>query len=218
MWLARFIDRMLDGDDGARGQEQRVQRVLDQRGAYDDAGLFAALLKALPAAEPLDEAGLARIIRALRIEPAGEGEIDPDAELAFWAALGARFPDSAYVQACWGEGLRSADRPGEALEHLLRAFELDPSLLDEFSDDVEPLAERAGGEAWLRYQISDLRSRFDDPERADDIREVYSELLEDHRDDPASMTRLRELGRQINALAAADKLPRAFVRRTRHER
>lgn len=218
MWLARFIDRMLDPEGGTRGQERRVQQVLDRRGTYDhDEALFEALLKVLPASEPLEQASLARIIRALRLEPAGELELDADAELSFWAALGQRFPDNAYVQACWGDGLRAADRTAEALDHLLRAFELDPSLVDEFSDDVEPLAERAGGEAWLRYRICDLRSRFDDPEHADEIREVYSELLEDHRGDPASMARLRELGRQINELTAADKLPRAFVRRTRSD-
>jgi hypothetical protein len=218
MWLARFIDRWLDGGDGAGEQARRVQDVLDGRGAYaDDAALFEALLRVMPAGEPLEQTSLAHIVRALRVDPAGEVDLDPDAELAFWAALGARFPDDAYIQACWGDGLRASDRRAEGLERLLRAFELDPSLVDEFADDVELLAERSGGQVWLRYRICDLRSRLDDPDQSDDIRELYSELLEDHRDDPASMARLRALGRQINELTAEDKLPRAIVRRTRTE-
>jgi hypothetical protein len=50
---------------------------------------------------------------------------------------------------------------------------------------------------------------------AEGLRESYLELVDLLGDDPAEMTALRALGRQIADLEAADRLPQTFVRRTR---
>ena len=211
MWLKRFIERVTGPDEPA--QATRVGAVLDRRGVYDDDQAFlTALLAVLDA--PLEDAALARVARALRVRP-GEIDVDPEAQLDFWTALARRHPKSPYVHACLGDALLASGRSDEALRPLLEAIELEPSLVAEFGDDLAPLAGRAGGLDHLRYQLADQRARLDDPDEADEVRERYSELLEDYRGNEPAMERIRALGAFINQLVAEDKLPRAFVRRTR---
>ncbi|WP_428268119.1 hypothetical protein [Haliangium sp.] len=52
-------------------------------------------------------------------------------------------------------------------------------------------------------------------ERADTVRERYSELLEEYEGDGPALTRIRALGRRIADLAEAGVLPRSLIRRGR---
>ena len=58
----------------------------------------------------------------------------------------------------------------------------------------------------------------DADERADAVRERYSELLEDYGDDAEALTRIRALGRRIKDLEEAEILPRSLIRRGRSRR
>lgn len=223
MWLDGLIDRIsglgdrLAGREPAAGadQDHRVRAVLDRRGLYDGDGAFLdALLAALPVTDPLTATSLARIARALRVRPQ-ELDVDAAAEIDFWRRLADRFPDDGGVRACLSSALVDDQQQQLALAAALDAVDRDPSLVAELADEVTALADRAGGHASLRLELAELIARLDEPEEADDIRERYSELLEDHRGDGTATAHIRRLGARINQLTAAGKLPRAFVRRTR---
>lgn len=71
----------------------------------------------------------------------------------------------------------------------------------------------------LRGQLDELAARPEDAdERADAIRERYSELLEDYGDDGQALARIRALGRRIADLEEAGVLPRSLIRRSRSRR
>jgi len=221
MWLDGLIDRIsglgdrLGGREPADDQDRRVRAVLDRRGLHDgDVAFLEALLAALPAAEPLLAASLARVARGLRVRPQ-ELDLDAAAEIDFWQRLAERFPDDGGVRACLSSALVDDQQQQRALDAALDAVERDPSLVAELADEVTALADRAGGHASLRLELAELAARLDEPDEADDIRERYSELLEDHRSDGTATAHIRRLGARINQLTAAGKLPRAFVRRTR---
>ncbi len=227
MWLDGLIDRLsgrisglgdrISGRDRAGDAEAaaRVQEVIDRRGLFDgDRAFLDALLAAMPAGDPLAAVSLARVAQALRVRPQ-ELDLDAAAEIAFWQRLAERFPDHGGVRACLSSALVDDQQQQPALAAALDAVERDPSLVAELADEVTSLAARAGGHASLRLEIAELIARLDEPDDADDIRERYSELLEDHRGDGPATARIRQLGARINQLTAAGKLPRAFVRRTR---
>jgi hypothetical protein len=48
---------------------------------------------------------------------------------------------------------------------------------------------------------------------ADEVRELYSDLLEEHAESPTRIERLQAVGRKIGVLTEAGTLPRAIVRR-----
>lgn len=73
----------------------------------------------------------------------------------------------------------------------------------------------------LRAEIEALASADqagDVDERAEAVRERYSELLEDYNDDAEALTRIRAVGRRIKDLEEADILPRSLIRRGRSRR
>jgi len=88
----------------------------------------------------------------------------------------------------------------------------DPGLIDDFADEVDGLSQRLGGSARLGWQVARLRARIEATDD-DDVRERYSELLEEYGDDPAALARIRPLGRRIDELTREGRLPRALVRR-----
>ncbi len=223
MWLDGLIDRISGLGDRLAGREptgdadqaQRVRAVLDRRGLYDgDDAFLDALLAALPADQPLTATSLAQVARALRVRPQ-ELDVNAAAEIDFWRRLAERFPEDGGVRACLSSALVDDQQQQRALEAALDAVDRDPALVAELADEVTALADRAGGHASLRLELAELAARLDEPDDADDIRERYSELLEDHRSDGAATAHIRRLGARINQLTAAGKLPRAFVRRTR---
>ncbi|HWN70112.1 MAG TPA: hypothetical protein VNM90_20870 [Haliangium sp.] len=72
----------------------------------------------------------------------------------------------------------------------------------------------------LRDEIETLAAAEppDIDERAETVRERYSELLDDYGDDPEALTRIRALGRRIKDLEEAGSLPRSLIRRGRSRR
>jgi hypothetical protein len=72
----------------------------------------------------------------------------------------------------------------------------------------------------LRSEIETLAATEPDDidERAETVRERYSELLDDYNDDPEAVTRIRALGRRIKDLEEAGSLPRSLIRRGRSRR
>jgi hypothetical protein len=80
----------------------------------------------------------------------------------------------------------------------------------------------------LVRELDDLRGELeilaaaeppaDIDERAEAVRERYSELLDDYSDDPEALTRIRALGRRIKDLEEAGSLPRSLIRRGRSRR
>jgi len=67
----------------------------------------------------------------------------------------------------------------------------------------------------LRVRLSDLRVALqDDADQLDDqVRELYSELLDEFRDDPAALDEIRELGEAFSVAVERGDLPRAMVMR-----
>jgi hypothetical protein len=69
--------------------------------------------------------------------------------------------------------------------------------------------------AALRAQLAAVPTG--DPEEdgvaGDQVREAYGELLDEHRADPESLSRIREVGRLIDLAVERGDLPRALIRR-----
>ncbi len=202
-------------------QEWRIAELLALRAEYPSTRLFLkAVLDALPPDEALSDGTVARISRALRgIQP--DQFYGDDTELVahqdFWFRLSYNFPESAYARACYADILLTTGDESGALDHYADAFDAKPPLLFEFGENIYDLAKNAGGDVWLRYQLACLRAALDHDEAADAeddfVRELYSELLEDYREDPEAMRRILHIGAQLRDLEADDRLPRAIVRR-----
>lgn len=223
MWFKRFIKTMIRGGGRSGGslQEQRISALLGHRSEYHSSRLFlSSIIDALPAEEELEDATISRITRTLRGAHADRSHNDDD-ELAdqcqFWFRLSYNFPESAYARACYADALATVGDSDASLAHFADAFDAKPALLFEFGSEVYDIAKRAGGDVWLRYQLACLRAALDQGEAPDEdddfVRELYSELLEEYRQEPEAMRRILHIGAQLRDLEAEDRLPRAIVRR-----
>jgi hypothetical protein len=98
-----------------------------------------------------------------------------------------------------------------------RAPEHGPELTGDDEHPHDLLARELDG---LRSEIETLAATepADVDERAETVRERYSELLDDYNDDPEALTRIRALGRRIKDLEEAGSLPRSMIRRGRSRR
>jgi hypothetical protein len=119
-----------------------------------------------------------------------------------------------HARARRAEAQLAAGHKAEAMAGYLAVFARDPGLLVELGAELEPVAAELGGEIWLEFRLLGLRAGLegaaDDP---DWVREAYGELLEEYRDDPVRVARIRAVGRLIDAAVARGDLPRALVRR-----
>lgn len=118
------------------------------------------------------------------------------------------------------DGLLAAGRREEAMAEYLEVFSRDPGLVVELGAGIEQVAAELGGDVWLDFRLAGLRAALDvaASERDSDadgewVREAYSELLEEHRDDGARLARIRDVGRLIDAAVERGDLPRALLRR-----
>ncbi len=68
--------------------------------------------------------------------------------------------------------------------------------------------------ASLEQDLAALRALLDAPPDDDSVRELYGELVDRYRDDPASLARLRPLGDEIRQLEAEGRLPSTLVVRS----
>ncbi|MCG8424839.1 MAG: hypothetical protein MJE77_43680 [Proteobacteria bacterium] len=216
--MGRLFDTRLYRERASESErDQRVAHLL--RDDTRDAALLTALADELAAGDPPDLVTLVGVVRTL----SQDAELDDETRTRFWADLSARRPSHSGIMACYSDALFAASREDEAAAVLVAAIESEPGLIGDFHDDAAEIARACGGELWLRYQLVDLGVQLDDVEQAgdsddaageaSDVRERYSELLEEHMDDAAALARIQVLGRRIAALEAAGILPRVLVRR-----
>lgn len=81
-------------------------------------------------------------------------------------------------------------------------------------DAGDALAVELGGELALRWRVTVLRAAIADPPDGDAVRELYGELVDRYRDDPASLAQIKPLGDEIRKLEAAGELPSTMVARS----
>ena len=119
------------------------------------------------------------------------------------------------------DALLGAGRRDEAMTEFLAVFASDPGLLVELGAELERVACEMGGDVWLDYRLAGLRAALDAgsahagsiDDGGDWVREAYGELLEEHRDHPARLARIRAVGRLIDEAVERGDLPRALIRR-----
>jgi len=78
----------------------------------------------------------------------------------------------------------------------------------------DALAGTVGGELALRWRIAVLRGLMADPPDGDAVRELYGEIVDRYRDDPAGLASVKPLGDEIRKLEAAGALPSTMVARS----
>lgn len=120
--------------------------------------------------------------------------------------------------------LDAGDRAG-ALGRFLDAFEHRPDLAEPWPEELDSTAAASGGELLLRWRLASLRALVHasdgeadaeaDSSDGEEIRERYSELLEDYAGEEAARARIRDLGREIAAREDGEHLPHTLVRRGR---
>ena len=91
-------------------------------------------------------------------------------------------------------------------------------------DPAAVLAARANGDALalavgtepvaLAWRLAVLRALMTQPPDDDAVRELYGELCDRYRDDPAALQTLRPLGEEIRRLEAEGTLPSTLVARS----
>lgn len=134
-----------------------------------------------------------------------------------------------------GEFSRSADFARAALD-VLGGNEVDAAAIDlliahvrgspgeedcEAGDDEHgalwAAAAGRGGAVWLAVRLGWLRGALGERRRRggedDGIRELYGELLDEHRGHPEALARIREVGRLIDEAVERGDLPHALIRR-----
>jgi len=108
------------------------------------------------------------------------------------------------------------------LAALAARIDADPAALAELRGDGDALADeadRAGeGDAALRWRIAVLHAVIAAPPDDDAVRELYGELVDRYRDQPAQLAVLRPLGDEIRRLEADGTLARSLVVRSDRRR
>lgn len=236
-WLHHLLDRLRAAHrPRAAVQERRVLAMVMRRDSFADERAFLDALSGEvgltrdaageAAGEPIEERTV-EVLAAHLLGPGGDrlDRLRPDlgSHVDFWAELAAR-SGVPLARACHADLLLLARDRDRALDEFLEALEADPTLV-QFRSEFAELARERGGEAHMRYRMACLRGalagyRSDgEPDLADDdgdddyVRELYGELLEDHRGDPDALARIRELGALIDQAVDRGELPRAIVRR-----
>ncbi len=102
------------------------------------------------------------------------------------------------------------------LAALAARLEADPTAMAELRDEGDALAVDAGGDddTALRWRIAVMRAVIAAPSDGDAVRELYGELVDRYRDQPARLAQLRSLGDEIRRLEADGTLARSMVARS----
>jgi len=84
------------------------------------------------------------------------------------------------------------------------------------ADDADHVAPGApgDGEAALRWRIAVVRAVMAAPPDGDAVRELYGELVDRYRGQPAQLAQLRALGEEIRRREAEGTLARSLVARS----
>lgn len=78
----------------------------------------------------------------------------------------------------------------------------------------DALAIEVGGDLGLRWRIAVVRGLMLAPPDGDAVRELYGELVDRYRDDPARLAVLKPIGDEIRKLEAIGALPSVMVARS----
>jgi hypothetical protein len=100
------------------------------------------------------------------------------------------------------------------LDALAARIEADPAALAGVRGDGDALAEELEDDAALRWRIAVLRAVMAAPPDGDAVRELYGELVDRYREQPARLAELRPLGEEIRRREADGTLPRSLVARS----
>jgi len=111
------------------------------------------------------------------------------------------------------------------LAALAAKIEADPGALAAVRSEGDALAEAAdpggpgdlgdrGGDAALRWRMAVVRAVMAAPPDGDAVRELYGELVDRYRDQPARLAELRPLGDEIRRLEAEGRLASSLVARS----
>jgi len=109
------------------------------------------------------------------------------------------------------------------LAALAAKIEADPSALAASRAQGDVLADKldaggdggaVSGDAALRWRIAVVRAVIAAPPDGDAVRELYGELVDRYRDQPARLAALRPLGDEIRRLEAEGTLARSLVARS----
>ncbi|MCX5557530.1 hypothetical protein [Streptomyces sp. NBC_00038] len=106
-------------------------------------------------------------------------EDDPDAHLAFWRDVSARYPEVPRLRALYADTLLLTGHKEAALDEFLAAFAADPRLLYAFSGELRDFFESRGGRAWALYRVVVIKAaELDDPQtHSGYINEQREELM-----------------------------------------
>ena len=105
----------------------------------------------------------------------------------------------------------------QRLAALVARIEADPAALATVRDEGDALADEpaaVSGDAALRWRIAVVRAVIADPPDGDAVRELYGELVDRYRDQPARLAELRPLGEEIRRLEADGTLASSLVARS----
>lgn len=103
------------------------------------------------------------------------------------------------------------------LAALAARIEADPAALAAVRTDGDALADEAdpnAGDGALRWRIAVVRAVMAAPPDGDAVRELYGELVDRYRDQPARLAELRPLGDEIRRREAEGTLARSLVARS----
>ncbi len=104
----------------------------------------------------------------------------------------------------------AADR----LTALVTRLEADPAVLAASRGEGDALAAELEDDLALRWRIAVVRAVMHAPPEDDAVRELYGELVDHYRDDPARLAILRPIGDEIRRLEAEGALPSTLVARS----
>lgn len=90
----------------------------------------------------------------------------------------------------------------------------DPIALADARAEGDRLALEADHESALAWRTTVLATLMRHPPDDDAVRELYGELCDRYRDDPAALQVLKPLGEEIRKLEAEGKLPSSLVARS----
>jgi len=90
----------------------------------------------------------------------------------------------------------------------------DPALLAASRAAGDALAIEVEGDVGFEWRMLVMRAVISAPPDGDAVRELYGEIVDRYRDDPARMAALKPLGDEIRKLEADGTLPSVLVARS----
>jgi hypothetical protein len=100
------------------------------------------------------------------------------------------------------------------LSALVARGEADQSAIAAIRAEGDALAIEVGGDIALRWRIAVVRAVMAAPPDGDAVRELYGELVDRYRDDPARLATLKPIGDEIRRLEAEGELASVLVARS----